>query len=199
MYLAGVHIKLAWQIPEKKSRWDFCDFLQAFLAKFEAASCGGTAGVHVELDGVPGESTPTERGPRASSMLELDARRLLRAHGLALPGDENDTTGTATAAATVTATAMTMTMTTPDLMVECFASHPALGQDFIAYAHVIEILCEDRRKKRRKSQRKGTFQFTSTQDKRIALSLSCSCCTYREVLQFKENFLTLFACRKKQK
>ena len=29
-----------------------------------------------------------------------------------------------------------------DLILECYASHPALGSDFMAYAHVVEILCK---------------------------------------------------------
>ncbi len=79
----------------------------------------------MDLPGVPGESTPTDLGPRAKSVLSLDARRLLAIHGLALPGEEGDNT----------------TTTASDLVVECRAEHPALGQDFIAYAHVLEIMC----------------------------------------------------------
>lgn len=32
------------------------------------------------------------------------------------------------------------TISSPDLVVECFASHPRLGEDFIAYAHMVEVL-----------------------------------------------------------
>ena len=30
----------------------------------------------------------------------------------------------------------------PDVMVECYASHPVLGDDFVAFAHMVEVLCE---------------------------------------------------------
>lgn len=29
-----------------------------------------------------------------------------------------------------------------DLLVECYASHPGLGADLVAYAHVVEVLCK---------------------------------------------------------
>jgi hypothetical protein len=29
-----------------------------------------------------------------------------------------------------------------DLLIECLASHPELGDDFISYSHVVEILCK---------------------------------------------------------
>ncbi|XP_059083711.1 uncharacterized protein LOC131880986 isoform X2 [Tigriopus californicus] len=32
------------------------------------------------------------------------------------------------------------TISSPDLVVECFAAHPSLGEDFIAYAHMVEVL-----------------------------------------------------------